>query len=91
MARANLELNMLGFSYMKQRSLDNSRTECNGEVTFKGLRYGNIKIWRGSAFSQAVKDITDEMESHWDDDNRINNDNGSLTPSSLFLQYFPSY
>ncbi|KAI0489852.1 hypothetical protein F4859DRAFT_462595 [Xylaria cf. heliscus] len=76
MAVADLQLQMLGLSYLTQASGDHD--VCSGQVTFKGSRNKNIKTWRGSTFSQSVKDITDEMESYWEEKKREEEDDESM-------------
>ncbi|KAI1133641.1 hypothetical protein F5Y10DRAFT_228248 [Nemania abortiva] len=63
MARAGLEIRKIRLSFLRQRS----RSRRAGVVTFKLSRNKNVKSWRGSAFSQAIKDIIKEMELSRDD------------------------
>ncbi|GAW12062.1 hypothetical protein ANO14919_014180 [Xylariales sp. No.14919] len=67
MAKADLNLEMFGLSYVKQRS-QGTYTR-NGEVTFRGSKCKYVKVWRGSAFAQSIKDMTNKMDSRWDPDN----------------------
>ncbi|KAI0449328.1 hypothetical protein F5B21DRAFT_494714 [Xylaria acuta] len=77
MVAADLQLQTLGLSYLTQASGDHNA--CSGQVTFKESRNKYVKTWRGSTFSQSVKDITDEMESYWE--RKREDDDGSSTPS----------
>ncbi|KAI8956219.1 hypothetical protein F4801DRAFT_525805 [Xylaria longipes] len=80
MAAADLQLQTLGLSYLTQASGEQD-THRPGQVTFKGSKNPNVKTWRGSTFSQSVKDITDEMESYWEERSREEDDDGSSAPS----------
>ncbi|KAI1111013.1 hypothetical protein F5Y14DRAFT_426806 [Nemania sp. NC0429] len=82
LAKSNLELKMLRLSYVKQRTLGHPIRNC--EVTFKGSRNKSVKEWRGSAFSQAIKDVIEDMESVWDksdsedDDDSMDDDSSDM-------------
>ncbi|KAJ2994150.1 hypothetical protein NUW58_g1633 [Xylaria curta] len=65
MRDVDLELTTFRLAYLRQTS--NIRSTRKGQVTFNDPRSKQTKIWRGTAFSQAIKDITGEMESHWDE------------------------
>ncbi|KAI1153228.1 hypothetical protein F4825DRAFT_449724 [Nemania diffusa] len=73
MARANLEINRLRLSYMRQKSLDHYALG-TGQVTFQGSKNEFVRSWAGSAFSQAIKDINGEMKLSWDSDNSNEDD-----------------
>ncbi|KAI0402064.1 hypothetical protein F4802DRAFT_577711 [Xylaria palmicola] len=91
MTEVDLELKKLSLSYLRQISAGIRL----GHVTFKGSGNRDMKTWRGTAFSQGMKDLTDEMESHWqdsgndddddddDDDEDDDNDDSLLNPSDL--------
>ncbi|GAP82549.1 putative F-box domain-containing protein [Rosellinia necatrix] len=81
MVKGELELEELMLSDIRQ-SLRGRLTRY-GEVTFEGNQ--RSKTWTGSAFSQAIKDITDEMVPSWnsgdsdaDDDDYMDDDEGDL-------------
>lgn len=74
-AKANLELKTFRLSYIKQKILGPPVRNC--DVTFRGSRNKFVKDWRGTAFSQAIKDIIEDMESLWDDSDS-EDDDGSL-------------
>ncbi|KAI1755627.1 hypothetical protein F4782DRAFT_489346 [Xylaria castorea] len=76
MAAADLQLRTLRLSYLTQASGDGNL--CPGEVTFKGSKNIHVKTWRGSTFSQSVKDITNEMESYWEDREPEEDDDDSM-------------
>ncbi|KAI0447053.1 hypothetical protein F4803DRAFT_500890 [Xylaria telfairii] len=77
MVAADLQLQTLALSYLTQQS--GNHDICHGQVTFKGSSNKNVKTWRGSTFSQSIKDITDDMESHWEE-KKGEEDDGSSTP-----------
>ncbi|TGJ78803.1 hypothetical protein E0Z10_g9960 [Xylaria hypoxylon] len=77
MAKADLKLEMLGLSYVKQTS--GGTPTRNGEVTFRGSRNKYVKIWRGSTFSRSIKDMIEDMESRWDDISDNADDDGLST------------
>ncbi|KAI0206442.1 hypothetical protein F4808DRAFT_455200 [Astrocystis sublimbata] len=64
MAAADLRLGTVTLSTLGQR-YRTDQAIVSGRVTFKGSRNNSVKTWRGSTFSQSVKDITDDMESNW--------------------------
>ncbi|TRX98716.1 hypothetical protein FHL15_000058 [Xylaria flabelliformis] len=66
MAAADLQLHKLELSHLTQTSGD--QDERRGTVSFNGSKNAQVKTWRGSAFSQSVKDITDKMDSRWDEE-----------------------
>ncbi|KAI1819374.1 hypothetical protein F4861DRAFT_141034 [Xylaria intraflava] len=76
MAKADLGLTMLQLSYMRQM-LSGRSTYC-AEVTIRGSKDRNVKVWRGTAFSHAIKDITAAMEVSWEDDRSEDDDDSSL-------------
>ncbi|KAJ8131200.1 hypothetical protein O1611_g2428 [Lasiodiplodia mahajangana] len=64
LAKAGLDIRMLWLSFIWQKSRDPER---RGQVTFKGSKNSDAKGWRGTTFSQSIKDITGEMQSSWED------------------------
>ncbi|KAI1422418.1 hypothetical protein F5Y12DRAFT_786795 [Xylaria sp. FL1777] len=60
MAQSDLQLRAVQFSYIQQTLI--GRSLHRGEILFKESRNKSVKVWKGSAFSQSVKDITDEIE-----------------------------
>ncbi|KAI8633457.1 hypothetical protein F5Y19DRAFT_418139 [Xylariaceae sp. FL1651] len=70
MANAGLDLTMVRLSHIKQ-DLTSSNHYCSGDIIFKGSTNQHVKVWRGAAFSQAVKDITDGMKVSWHNDDEV--------------------
>lgn len=71
-AKANLELKTIRLSYIKQKTRGHPVRNC--DISFRGSRNRSVKDWRGSAFSQAIKDIIEDMESLWDDSDSEDDD-----------------
>ncbi|KAI0860691.1 hypothetical protein F4860DRAFT_193763 [Xylaria cubensis] len=76
MAAADLQLHKLELSHLTQISGD--QDERHGRVSFNGSKNAQVKTWRGSAFSQSVKDITDQMNSYWDEKRPAVNSDDSM-------------
>ncbi len=80
MAKADLQLRSVGLSYLKQTSATKAGDSTRGGgVTFTVSRNKYVKVWKGSAFTQSVKDITNDMEFQWEDINSGEDDNGLPT------------
>jgi hypothetical protein len=62
MAKSGLELTSLGLHYMKQVVGDGN---LKADIVIKESRNKCEKVWKGSAFSHAIKDITDDMQVSW--------------------------
>lgn len=84
MAKLDFDLETFTLSHMKQHIRGGfSRT---GELHFRSTSDPRIKVWRGSAFSQAIKDITNDMHPTWGDENSDEND-GSTIPTPSFTTF----
>ncbi len=80
MAKADLQLRSVGLSYLKQTSATKAGDSTRGGgVTFTVSRNKYVKVWKGSAFTQSVKDITDDMKFQWEDNNSGEDDDGLPT------------
>ncbi|KAI3341993.1 hypothetical protein F4824DRAFT_270903 [Ustulina deusta] len=80
MAKADLQLRSVGLSYLKQTSATKAGDSTRGGgVTFTVSRNKYVKVWKGSAFTQSVKDITDDMKFQWEDNNSGEDDDESMT------------
>jgi len=77
LALHGFELTEVKLSYLQQRIGPR-----HAMVTFKESRNQSVKIWRGGAFSQAVQDITRDIQMSWyssPDNDEVQSDGSFLT------------